>query len=238
MTRSTGITVSAVVVIIGSIFTLLCGTVILLGSIFTFNSSRSADAPVNLGYILVIEAVVTFAFGGWGLASGIGLLKTKQWARISTLVCAAILVFISLPLAVIMAIIPLPNTPGANDPNPPFNITLVVRVGMSLVYAMFAALGGYWLYFFNTQKVKAQFRGQQPFTESAQSELAGLPSANSADRFGPDQYSRPLSITIIGWYLIIGSALGPLSILFTSTLFPRSKLPVFILGFCARKARL
>src|ERR1700680_4459814 len=230
MTRSTGITVSAVVVIIGSIFTLLCGTVILLGSIFTFNSSRPADAPVNLGYILVIEVVVTFAFGGWGLASGIGLLKTKEWARISTLVYATILVFISLPLAVIMAIIPLPNTPGANDPNPPFNIMLVVRVGMSLVYAMFAALGGYWLYFFNTQKVKAQFRGQ-PFTESAQSELAGLPSANSAVRFGPDQYSRPLSITIIGWYLIIGSALGPLSILFTSTLFPRSKLPVFILGF-------
>lgn len=231
MTRSTGITVSAVVVIIGSIFTLLCGMLILLGSIFTFNSSRSADAPVNLGYILVIEAVITFAFGGWGLASGIGLLKAKQWARISTLVYAAILVFISLPAAAVMAFVPIPNPPSVNGPNPQFNIVLMVRVGGTLLYAMFATLGGFWLYFFNTQKVKAQFRGQQPFAESAQSELAGLPSANSAVRFGPDQYSRPLSITIIGWYLIIGSALGPLSILFTNTLFPRSKLPVFILGF-------
>jgi hypothetical protein len=236
MTCSTGITVSAVVVIIGSMFTLLCGTLILLGSIFTFNSSRSADAPVNLGYILVIEAVVTFAFGGWGLASGIGLLKTKQWARISTLVYAAIRVFISLPLAVIMAIIPLPNTPGANDPNPPLNIMLVVRVGMSLVYAVFAALGGYWLYFFNTQKVKAQFRGQQPFTESAQSELAGLPSANSAVRFGPDQYSRPLSITIIGWYLIIGSALGPLSIFIHQHFVPPFQATCFYLGFLCSKS--
>ena len=33
MTCSTGITVSGVVVIIGSMFTLLCGTLILLGSI-------------------------------------------------------------------------------------------------------------------------------------------------------------------------------------------------------------
>jgi hypothetical protein len=124
MTRSTGITVSAVVVIIGSIFTLLCGTLILRGSIFPFNSSSPADAGVNLGYILVIEALVTFVFGGWGLPSAI---------------------------------------PGV--------------------------------------------------------------------RFGPDQHARPLSITIIGWYLIIGSALGPLSILFTSTFSPGLSYLFFSWGF-------
>jgi hypothetical protein len=97
MSRSTGITVSAVVVIIGSTFTVLCGAMMVLASFLALNSNRAADAPVNLRYILGIEAVVTFAFGGWGLASGIGLLKTKEWAGISTLVYAAILVFISLP---------------------------------------------------------------------------------------------------------------------------------------------
>jgi hypothetical protein len=231
MTRSTGITVSAIVVIIGSAFTLLFATLILLGSVFALNSTRANDAPVNLGYILIIEAVLAFAFGGWGLATGIGLIKTKEWARISTLVYAAILVFISLPAAAIMAFIPLPNTPGANDPNPPFNIMLGVRVCMSLVYAMFAALGGYWLYFFNTQKVKAQFRGQQLLTEIGQSEVPGRPSAIPGVRFGPDRRSKPLSITIIGWYLIIASALAPLSMVFTSTFFPGFKLPLFFLGF-------
>jgi hypothetical protein len=230
MPRSTGITVSAVVVIIGSAFTLLCGAMILLGSVFALNSSHAADAPVNMGYVLIIEAFFAFGFGAWGLASGIGLLKTKQWARISVLVYGAILVFFSLPAAAIMAFIPIPNPPSGNDPSP-LNIMLMVRVGGILVYAMFAALGGFWLYFFNTQKVKAQFRGQQPFTESAQSELVGLTSANPAVRFGPDHYSRPLSITIIGWYLIIASALAPLSIAFTSTLLPNFKLPLFFLGF-------
>jgi hypothetical protein len=40
-----------------------------------------------------------------------------------------------------------------------------------------------------------------------------------------------LSITIIGWYLIIASALAPLSLLFTNSLFPHVRLPFFFLGF-------
>jgi hypothetical protein len=231
MPRSTGITVSAVVVIIGSAFTIFCGAIILLASILALNSGRAADAPMNLRYILVIEAFVAFGFGGWGLASGIGLIKTKEWARISTLVYAAILVFLSLPSAVTMAMIPLPNMPSADDSNPPFNIMLLVRVGGTLLYAMFAALGGYWLYFFNTQKVKAQFRGQQPSMELGQAQLPGLPSGISGARFGPDQRPRPLSITIIGWYLIIASAFATLSVVLVSTLYSRLKLPFFFLGF-------
>jgi len=147
MTRSTGITVSAVVVIIGSAFTLLFAAMMVLGSVFALNATHAADAPVNLGYVLVIEAFIVFAFGAWGLASGIGLIKTKQWARISMLVYAAMLVFFSLPAAAILAFMPLPNPPSVNDTNSPFNIMLIVRVGGTLVYAMFAALGGHWLYF-------------------------------------------------------------------------------------------
>jgi hypothetical protein len=231
MARSTGITVSAVIVIIGSAFTVLFGAMMLLGSFVVLNSSRAADAPVNLRYVLVIESFVFFAFGGWGLASGIGLIKTKEWARISTLVYAAILVFLSLPAALAMALVPFPTTSSADDPNRPFNIMLVVRVGGTLLYAMSAALGGYWLYFFNTQKVKAQFRAQQPLTEVGQAEVPALPSGIPSVRFGPDQRIRPLSITIIGWYLIIASALAPLSIVFVNNLFSRLNLPFFFLGF-------
>jgi hypothetical protein len=230
MTCSTGITVSAVVVIIGSVFTLLCGSMLLLASLFSHNSNHPPDAPVNLLYFLGIEAFVAFAFGGWGLASGIGLLKTKEWARISTLVYAAILVFISLPAAAVMAFVPIPNPPSVNGPNPQFNIVLMIRVGGTLLYAMFATLGGFWLYFFNTQKVKAQFRRQQPFTAAAQSEVPGLPSPTSGVRFGPDHHARPLSITIIGWYLVIASALGPLFIVFNSAFLPGLRLPFFFLG--------
>jgi hypothetical protein len=78
MARSTGITVSAVVVMIGSAFTVLCGAMILVASVLVLISRRAADAPVNLRYVLAIEAVLAFGFGGWGLASGIGLIKNER----------------------------------------------------------------------------------------------------------------------------------------------------------------
>jgi hypothetical protein len=46
----------------------------------------------------------------------------------------------------------------------------------------------------------------------------------------PDHRARPLSITIIGWYLIIGSAFAVLSLVLTNALFARLKLPFFFLG--------
>jgi hypothetical protein len=80
----------------------------LVASVLVVISSRAADAPVNLRYVLAIEAVLAFGFGGWGLASGIGLIKTEEWARISTLVYAAILVFFCVRSAVVMALVPFP----------------------------------------------------------------------------------------------------------------------------------
>jgi hypothetical protein len=219
MPRSVGITVSAVVVIIGSAFTILGGAMMVLGSLFLSKSSPAANVPVNLGFFVVIEAVMFSGFGGWGLAAGIGLINLKQWARISMLVFAAILVFISLPAAVLLAVIPFPNT---NDPNLPSNFMPIMRTGMVLFYAMFAALGCFWLYFFNKQSVKAQFQVREPGLESA----AGTPiAALGASR------ARPLSITIIGWFLLIGSALAPLGLLFNSAFFSGLQFPLYFLGF-------
>jgi len=219
MPRSVGITVSAVVVIIGSAFTILGGAMMVLGSLFLSKSSPAANVPANLEFFVVIEAVMFSGFGGWGLAAGIGLINLKQWARISMLVFAAILVFISLPAAVLLAVIPFPS---ANDPNLPSNFMPIMRTGMVLFYAMFAALGCFWLYFFNKQSVKAQFQVKQPALESAAGTPIAAPGASRA---------RPLSITIIGWFLLIGSALAPLGLLFNSAFFSGAQFPLYFLGF-------
>jgi hypothetical protein len=135
------------------------------------------------------------------------------------LVFAAILVFISLPAAVILVVIPFPNT---NDPNLPSNFMPIMRTGMVLFYAMFAALGCFWLYFFNKQSVKAQFQVKAPALESAAGTPIAAPGASRA---------RPLSITIIGWFLLIGSALAPLGLLFNSAFFSGVQFPLYFLGF-------
>lgn len=225
MPRSAGITVSGVVVIIGSMFTILCGAMILLASSFVSKSSPSANLPLNLGGLLIFEAALLFGFGGWGSAAGIGLLYLKRWARISLLVFAGFLVCASAPVAVMMAVIPLPDI---HDANLPANFTTLMRIGMGLFYSVFAALGGFWLYFFNKRSVKAQFQTKQPVPESAAGDSflgAAVPSPIAV------QIARPLSITIIGWFLLVGSAIAPLGLFMNRALFPGVQVPFYFLGF-------
>ena len=227
MPRSAGVTTSAVIVFIGSAFSILCGAMMVLMSVFSMYSSREVEsAGVNLHYILAVESVLFFGFGGWGVVTGIGLIKTKQWARISLLVYPGILVFFTLPAAVIMAFIPLPS--GADGANLPANFTTIIRVVITLVYGGFAALGGFWLYFFSTRNVKTQFLPQQPGSEAA---IAALPFGAPLGAPNAGHPRRPLSISIIAWFLLITSALAPLFWLISSNLYRGVKMPITFLGF-------
>lgn len=85
MHRSAGVTTSAVVVIAGSAFTLLCGALTLAGSAVVSKSTPPPNLPVSLGSVLIVEAIFTFAFGTWGLASGIGLIYLKRWGLLSAI---------------------------------------------------------------------------------------------------------------------------------------------------------
>jgi hypothetical protein len=227
MPRSVGITLSAVVVFIGSAFTILCGVMMVFASALFLlsDAGQSAKLPAHFSYFAIIEAVVIFGFGGWGVASGVGLIKTKQWARISMLIYATILVFIGLPAALMMAFIRLPNS---SDPNLPSNFMGIIQGGIALFYGMLAALGGFWLYFFNRRSVKTQFLEERPVVGIP---VPGLPLAISQATYDASQRVRPLSISIIGWFLLIGSAFTPLCILFYSALLPSVQFPFCFLGF-------
>ncbi|HEX8765911.1 MAG TPA: hypothetical protein VF740_12160, partial [Candidatus Acidoferrum sp.] len=191
MRRSTGITISAAVVIAGSAFTFLCGALMLLGSAVMSKSGHAPNVPVpvDIGSILIGEAIFVFAFAGWGLATGIGLIYLKRWARISILIFAGILAFFSLFSIVVLAFIPIPDAPNSNLPS---NFTSIVRVGMGLFYGAFGVLGGFWLYFFNKRSAKAQFQTAQPIPETAAGDsFLGSPVPAP----GATQNLRPLSIT-------------------------------------------
>ena len=222
MARSIGVTISAIVVFIGSGFTLLSGAMMVLGAVVVqrLGQTQTPKLPANLAYFVVAEAVFILGFGGWGIATGVGLIVTKQWARICMLVFAVLLVLFSLPATLVMAFIPLPNT---SAPDLPSNFGSILRVAFVVFYGMFAALGGFWLYFFNRRSVKEQFGGNRISVEGA---VPGLSIAT------PDaKPTRPLSITIIGWFLLIGSALAPLSLLFSHSMFRGVQMPMCFLGF-------
>jgi hypothetical protein len=231
MARSVGVTISAVVVFIGSGLTLLLGAMAILSSLFLLHSDRVSSLPVNPAYIVFVEAIFCFGFGGGGLASGVGLITTKEWARISTVVFAALLVFFSLPPALFMGFIPIPVP---NDASLAANFATGLRVGMVLFFAIFAALGCFWLYFFNKASVKAQFQAReavlpQPLSTAPAGAISGFsdsPPAAAANRVG-----GPLSIAIIGWLLLIGSLLAPFSLWYYRGMFPGMPLPMCFMGF-------
>jgi hypothetical protein len=219
MARSGGITFSAVVVLLGSVFAILCGGIAVLGSIMASTAALATSAPMDFRYIAIAEAIFYVGFGGWGIASGVGLINTRQWARISMLVFAGLLLLFSLPACLAFAIIRFPES---GDPNLPANFMAMIRVGMAMVFALIAALGGFWLYFFNKKSVKEQFLGPQPAGEGMVADLSGArPKA------------RPVSILIIGWYLLISSGFTPLALLFSRSFFRSQPMPLCFLGFFA-----
>jgi hypothetical protein len=228
--RSAGVTVSAGVVLIGSALTVLFGAITVLGSLAISHSPAGAGAPVNVGAILLMESTLFFGFGGWGLATGVGLIGTRPWARISLLVYAGILLFAGLIGALVIAFAALPHPPDlyVHDQQLPTNFLLMMRVGISLFYGSAAAIGAFWLYFFNKQSVKAQFGGKQlVIAWAAPDSPSGIPTAAPGEALP----TRPLSITIIGWFLIIGSLMVPPILLFDHALMPSTQLPFFFLGF-------
>lgn len=224
MARSVGITASAVVVLICSALTILFGAVAMLGS-FALSLHPMPNGPAHLGYVIVSEAVFAFGLGGWGVASGVGLIRTKEWARISMIVFAALLMFCTLPATLIFAFVPIPIP---QDPNLPSNFASLLRLCMVLFYGLLAAVAGFWLYFFNTRTVKGQFQGTRAAVEAAST---CLPAQTLGMNPTAPSHPRPLSITIIAWFLLIGSAFAPLGLLYSRAVFHNVPIPLCFLGF-------
>ena len=213
MNRSTGVTVSAVVVFIGSAFTLLSGAF----SMLAFVAVRNITAqPAFVRYFMVGMAMLEVAFAIWGILSGIGLLLLREWARISMVVFAVLLLLFTLPGLLFIPLLPL-GPPG----NVPENFVLLIKFGMGIFYGLLAALGGWWVYFFNKRSVKDQFRGVP------QGAPALLPPR-----------ARPLSISIIGWILTISAffvlptLLLRLPLFFFGTLFTGRPAQLIMLAWC------
>lgn len=204
MNRSVGVTVSAVVVFIGSALTLLMGAGSVLALVVLHNMPPQ---PVFVRYSIIGVATIEVAFAIWGILSGIGLLRLREWARISMVVFGVLLLLFGLPGLVFIPLLPL--GPQGNVPE---NFVLMIKLGMGAFYGVLAALGGWWLYFFNQRMVKDQFRTAPP----------GAPGSATPR-------ARPLSISIIGWFLTI-SAVAVLPVLLL-------RFPLFFFGFLFTGAR-
>lgn len=210
MNRSVGVTVTAVIVLFGSGLTLLAGVMML------FASSSDLPIPENqvhfLKYFMVFLALVLFAAAAWGIASGTGLMRLREWSRISMLVFSALLLFVCIPGLLMFLFMPFPPPGTAPSPELTKEMLAATRIFMAVLYGILAALGGWWIYFFNKRSTKDQFLKVR---------IPGLEGMPGAEVISP--YARPLSITLIAWWLLISGFIGVLGL----SVNP----PVFFLGY-------
>ena len=222
---SAGVILIGVLALLGSAIVLLIGIVMLVMPLIV-PIPQTADSPFTPGLFKAIMLLGSLFYLGpaiWGILTGIGLFRLKEWARISTIVFSVLLVLMMGFGGLFMLFIPIPTPPNqAADPA----VTHGVRVFMGVFSLSLVSLGVWWLIFFNRAKVKQQFLRLPAITatpgpEVSYSEppLAPLPVA------APRGPQRPLSFTIIAWLLLIGCFylpanlwLRPPMILFTKVL--------------------
>ena len=188
--RFPGVTVSAVVAIVGSLGVALLGAFAALGAVsLAFGRGLPPEATaaprIPVAMILGIEAFVALGFGIFGIVAAVGLLRLRNWARISFLVFAGLLAFFSGSsiLGGIMGMVAMQQIAPPN-PNVPAGFMSVIFTILIIMALLLGALATCWLIYFSRRTVKAQFVGEA---------AAALPRRG------------PLSITIIAWMLVVSS---------------------------------
>ncbi len=210
MKRSIGVTLSAILSLLGSALTLGLG-VLAIFILFFFAPTRANFSGVAAApkAIFVMVALVYILPAIWGVITSIGLFLLKNWARISIIVFSVILILMGALVGVVMLLMPLPATP--NEAASPSTMT-GIRLFMGAFWFGIAGIGVWWLILFNRPKVKAQFGSTvEPHSIADGSQL--LPAHISATATQTSANGRPLSITIIAWLLLVGCAFFPINFL-------------------------
>ncbi len=190
--RSAGITASAIVAILGSLGTFLFAALMGLNAVVMSGSPAAAPLPNQPAVppiaLFVAMAVLYCGLGAWGIASAVGLLMLKNWARRSFLIFGGLLVFLSLCLTAGSIVAAFVVAPAA-APIPadvPRGLLAGVFLAFAVVGLICLGIAIWWLVYFNRPAIKAAFIGE-----------AAAPI--------PNQF--PLTVTIVAWLLITGSAL-------------------------------
>ena len=132
------------------------------------------------------------ALGALGITTGVGVLRLRRWARVSMLVFAGITAVFSLISILVMLVVPLPSQPGVSP--------LTIRGVVIAFYTLPVVIGVWWLVQFNRPSAKAAFAN-------------GAQAAPSL---------RPLSVSIIAWWMLVGGV---------STFIPALiAMPTFLFG--------
>jgi hypothetical protein len=236
--RSAGITVIAVLQLIGSALLLALAALMAFAMIMATPPPNDPRLPPM--FFTMMRVVLPFFYAipaVWGIVTAVGLLQLKNWARISSIVISVLLiVFGAFGMLTAMVFFLKPPAGSGVDPKM-FSIIGAVAAVFALAEI---GVGIWWMVFFNRAGVKAQFLPQAlPYSYAGQgadpyaiqmphsatppppslttpealttpTDVAALPTPPIA---APNRPARPLSISIIGWFLVASCLFVPFSVM-------------------------
>ncbi len=130
---------------------------------FTFRHGTPASQPplpTSSAYLTGIMAFTSLFFvilAAWVIFTIVGLVRLRNWARYSVLVIAGCLVFLALCsiLGIALASSSTANLPSSSNLSPHTMQAIFLFIG--LIYSAIAAVGAWWLVYFNLRSTKAFF---------------------------------------------------------------------------------
>jgi hypothetical protein len=196
------------------IVAILSSAIVLLGALLTAAAivfipvpSNGPALPDSLRYVTAGIMVFVVGLAVFGVFTGVGLLRLKNWARISALIWAGFAVVFGGLAMVFGFLMPLPTTSSEAIQMMP-----VVRVVVLVFYGVPLGIGIWWLIFLNRRKIADQFAGRID-TASAR-----------AEEFLLEKPIGPLPIMVLAGFQLVSSILTAMLLL----LFP---LPAILFGY-------
>jgi hypothetical protein len=200
MKRSIGVTICAVIAFLLSGVALFGGALMFfVVSLVQIQGNRPPFPEVTF-FMGIGVGVLLIGFAAWGVAAGVGLLRHREWARVSMLVYIGLLLFLSFP-GLFLSVVPIPIPSNAENSELFKQTLLSMRIFVAVFYGILILLSSFLLWFLNTRAIKDHFR----------------------DVNSPHVHPRPISISIIGWYLLTSVFLFP--VIFSL------HFPLFFFGF-------
>ena len=182
--RSASVIAAAVVAILGSLFLLLCCSAVFFMTLLVKLPNPPSELPPSVRAFSLGAQGFMICLSLFGIATGIGLLYLRKWARISILIWGGFSAFfgvIGIPIAYFMMHSPIPNAPAL-----PAESMQAVRWILLVIYGLPLLIGVWWLILFNRKGVKTQF------------DAAIL----SADSGLPRKPACPLPIAVLAWFYV------------------------------------
>ena len=206
--RSAAVMASGIIAILGSLVTAIG---ILIGIMGLFLSARYPNPMDSMPGLRVITTVVMaffFAVTIWGAFSGVGLIRLRNWARVSVLIWSGLTAPFCILAIVFVAILPMPPTPNQAFMRVILPLFAVIFYGLPMVIAV------WWLILFTRPKIVAQFKplvpagglgdpfGAIPVTVAADGSVASPGYGVPAPLPGP---SVPLPVIVLACFFLLSS---------------------------------